>query len=455
MPLNKSLNKNTLHQYICEDCRHPSFKWTGQCVNCRSWNSLSSLAEYQKKEATTELKNIPVSLPQFEKSYFEKIITGISEFDRVIGGGIVEGSFTLISGGPGVGKSTMLLEICSKIASKSQGVVLYISGEEQVEQIAYRAQRLGIQNKNIQVVHESNLQKIIEIVSFTRPKLLVIDSVQTILSDESGGSSGSVAQMKEVTFELVKYTKSIKLTTLLIGHVNKEGNIAGPKTLEHMVDTVIHMECENELRILRSSKNRFGSLSEVGIMQMSVMGLEQKINLTQNLIHLDKGELSGRCITSFPQGSRNIFLEVQALVTKNILPHNKIICQGVDSSRVSLLVAVMDKHLRLGLLNHNIYINITGGMKLKSRSGDFAILVAILSSFYNKYIVSNSIFVGEVGLCGEVRCVILGESLSKDLQSIELSNIYGAKEQNIAKNNKLNIVPFKHISELKNNELFL
>lgn len=458
-----TLSKN---QFVCSECSALSTQWMGQCPRCKSWNSLSEKkqSEPQKNQQFEHrIKTQVLSLSSIKKESNTKIVTGLTELDRVLGGGLTHGSLTLLGGEPGVGKSTLLLKICEQVANQltslpENKIVLYVTGEELVHQVAERAERMFIQNNRIHIIHETNLQLIKDVVSDFRPVLLIIDSIQTTVSSEVAGSAGSVSQVKEVTFEIMNLIKSLEITTIIIGHINKEGSIAGPKVLEHMVDTVLSFEREQNYRILRASKNRFGSTTELGVFEMNNSGIEDSRIIAQNFLKYDNKNLIGRSFTCSYQGNRHLFLEVQALVVESSLAAGKIISQGVESKRISLIVAVLEKFLKLGLSAHDIYINIAGEIRLDSKASDLALVSAILSSFYNTPTVDRSLYVGEIGLAGEIRPAKMGSAFLTELSSIGIKKLICAKgvedtDNKVSRNGSLEVITVANINDLKESHI--
>lgn len=437
-------------QYVCEECGFFSTQWKGQCSECKSWNTLSEKKLLKKSVIQESSKNTPLPLPMITNVINARLHTGLDEFDRVMGGGLSRGSLTLIGGEPGVGKSTLLLAISASVAARNNaGDILYITGEELVQQVASRAARMSINSHKIHIVHESNIQLISDIVKEYRPELLILDSIQTTVSSETHGTAGSMSQVREVTYEIMGLTKTLEVTTIIVGHITKDGNIAGPKLLEHMVDTVLSFEKDQQYRILRSSKNRFGSTSEIGVFEIQDSGIKSVSTFTGSFLRNINSNLAGRCITCIFQGNRHLFIEVQALVIESSFPSGRILTQGLETKRASLLVAVIDKFLKVGLSKHDIYINIVGELRMDSRASDLAIIVATLSSLYNKPVLENSIYMGEVGLAGEVRPVLVGHSLHHELKSFGIKKIFSANNfaenleyQDLACDNIFNITEF-------------
>ncbi len=390
--------------YICQNCGYISKKWLGKCPECNSWNSfLEENVDIKKVKKASDIPN-PVSLHEIKLSEISRIKTNIEEFNRVLGGGLVEGEVILIGGAPGIGKSTLLSQVLDVISNEnSKG--FYLSAEESLNQIKLRFSRLGITNENILFLSENNLTKSIETIRKVRPKFIVIDSIQTIYVDYINSIPGSVSQIRECSSMLIEYTKKNNAILFLIGHITKEGSIAGPKIMEHMVDAVLYFESEknNAFRIIRSLKNRFGPVNEIAVFEMTSKGLKEVKNPSE--IFLDKNKTKNIGSTVFPaiEGTRSILLEVQALVSDTNFSIPRRTSQGVDLNRLNLLIAIIEKNLGANLFNKDIFINIPGGIKINDPAIDLPVVMAILSSYLNKEIDQNLVCFGEIGLTGEVR----------------------------------------------------
>ncbi len=408
--------------YICEKCEHQSSKWIGKCPNCNSWNSfhedvinIGKPAKNLSKTPRTQSKKInsPTPLSKSTKS-LNKISTGISEFDRVLGEGITPGSLTLLTGEPGIGKSTITLQIANNLAKN--GKVTIISGEESVEQISNRAKRLELNEANLSAINEFALENILEIIKKEQPTLAIIDSIQVISSLELPGAAGSISQVRYCTEGIMELAKSTNTPIILIGHVTKDGNLAGPRVLEHLVDTVLHFEGDRfqQFRILRSAKNRFGSCSEVGVFEMTEDGLQEMKNPSQQFLEGRKENAIGSVITVAMEGTRPFLVEVQALVSTSPFGYPKRTANGFDLNRLQILIAVLEKHGKLNLQNQDVFINVVGGIKLKEPAADLAVLTAITSSLLKKTVSNETIIFGEVGLSGELRKVSHSEKRKKE-----------------------------------------
>jgi DNA repair protein RadA/Sms len=386
----------------------------GKCPNCNAWDEFLELNKIQQEALKTISKSISqpnkdthkaIPITQIKEEHLERFSTNDKELDLVLGGGVVPGSLTLIGGSPGVGKSTLLLKIGSNLA-KSGKKVLYISGEESLGQIKIRANRLEANHQNLFLLSEINLESLFEALKQVDYDVLIVDSIQTLYSDKITSAPGSVSQVREITFSLMRHGKENDLSIFIIGHITKEGSIAGPRVLEHMVDTVLYFEGDSnrELRMLRSIKNRFGSTSEVGIFEMTKEGLVSATDISKKFFTRGK-EQAGSAITVTMEGSRPIVLEVQALVAQSSYPNPKRSATGFDLNRLTMLLALLERKLDLPLNEYDVYVNIAGGIKIHETASDLAIIAAILSSFRDRPISKESLFIGEVSLIGDIRDV--------------------------------------------------
>ncbi len=393
--------------YQCQSCGYSSPKWLGKCPDCGEWNS------FTEEERVTKLKRQksadPVALPDITASKDSRFSTGITELDRTLGGGVVMGSVVLIGGDPGIGKSTLTLQSLEGLTTL--GKVLYVSGEESPEQIKMRAERLNIASADIIILPETTLESIITIAQKLKPRLIVIDSIQTIFSLELPSAPGSVGQIRECATKLMFYAKKHGTPLFIIGHVTKEGAIAGPKVLEHIVDTVLYFEGDkgNPFRILRTVKNRFGSTNEIGVFEMMESGLKEVSNPSQLFLSERPMNVPGSVVTVSIEGTRPLLVEIQALVTASSFGVPRRTAIGVDFNRINLLVAVLDKRLGMQLGGMDIYVNVVGGLKINEPAIDMAIIAAITSSFRNKAIDTGIFTFGEVGLSGELRAISQSE----------------------------------------------
>ena len=406
--------------FVCSNCGNEFSKWFGRCPACNEWNTCyeekvnlkSSGKSASKKTATT------VKLDDVKKQDIVRTKTGFGELDRVLGGGLVKGSLTLLGGEPGIGKSTLILQICDKI--KGEGQVLYVSGEESAQQIKIRADRLGIKNNDIVFLGETDIDVIEDAILKTNPKLVIIDSIQTMYSDEITSGPGSVSQVREITARIMKMCKQEEITTIIIGHVTKDGNIAGPRVLEHMVDTVLYLEGERYFayRILRGVKNRFGSTNEIGMFEMNDIGMCEISNPSSVLLSEKNENIAGSIVVASIEGTRPILVELQALTSTSVFGMPRRTANGIDYNRLTLLIAVLEKRTGLPLGNQDVYLNIVGGIKINEPALDLGIILAVSSSFKNIPIPNDVIAIGEVGLTGEVRSVNQIEKRIKEAEKL-------------------------------------
>lgn len=404
--------------FFCKECGYESAKWLGQCPGCGEWNSfveepvVSSSAGVAKAYVSVPgaERRAPSKLSEVKVTEEERILTGIHELDRVLGGGIVTGSLVLVGGDPGIGKSTLLLQMCRELVGSAH-TVLYVSGEESVKQIKMRADRLGTFGEGLLLLSETDLDQIIDLVSRLKPEVVIIDSIQTMYREEVGSAPGSVSQVRETTVALMRLAKELMISIFVVGHVTKEGVVAGPRVLEHMVDTVLYFESDKGVsyRFLRGVKNRFGSTNEVGVFEMRGDGLAEVLNPSEYMLQGMPQHEAGSVVSCSVEGTRPILVEVQALVCQTNFNMPRRTAAGTDYNRVNLLMAVMEKRLGLRLGECDAYINIAGGMRIHEPALDLAIIAAILSSYRNHALSEGSICFGEVGLVGEVRAVSMAE----------------------------------------------
>ncbi|MBM7663391.1 DNA repair protein RadA/Sms [Bacillus mesophilus] len=399
-------------KFTCQACGYESAKWMGKCPGCGAWNTLTEELEPSKSgrkltftASANEGMSKPIKLKDVETIQEPRIKTDITEFNRVLGGGIVRGSLVLIGGDPGIGKSTLLLQISSYLASKQN--VLYISGEESVKQTKLRAERLDVSSDSLYVLSETDLELITKSIEETDPAFVVVDSIQTIYHPEVQSAPGSVSQVRECTAELMRIAKTKGIAIFIVGHVTKEGAIAGPRLLEHMVDTVLYFEGErhHSYRILRAVKNRFGSTNEMGIFEMKEEGLEEVLNPSEIFLEERSKGAAGSTVVASMEGTRPVLVEIQALVSPTSFGNPRRMATGLDVNRVSLLMAVLEKRVGLLLQNQDAYLKVAGGVKLDEPAIDLAVAVSIASSFKDQPSSATDILIGEVGLTGEVRRV--------------------------------------------------
>ncbi len=400
--------------YFCQECGYESAKWMGQCPGCRAWNSFVEEPVVKTTSSGTKAKSssnaLPTRLSEVSLQEEARMTTDISELDRVLGGGIVQGSLVLVGGDPGIGKSTLLLQVCKVLAGKDIPV-LYISGEESLQQIKMRAERLGTFSKDLLMLCETNLETIEGVIRKMMPKVVIIDSIQTMYKEDISSAPGSVSQVRESTSVLMQLAKGLGITIFIVGHVTKEGVVAGPRVLEHMVDTVLYFEGERHAsyRLLRAVKNRFGSTNEIGVFEMRSSGLEQVPNPSEYMLNGRPEGASGSVVSCAMEGTRPILVEIQALVCHTNFNMPRRTAAGTDFNRVNLLMAVLEKRLGFKLDSCDAYVNIAGGMRLNEPAMDLAIVCAIISSYKNFEISPKTIIFGEVGLTGEVRAVNMVE----------------------------------------------
>ena len=442
--------------YFCQNCGHEESKWLGQCPMCRDWNTF--VEEKVTVSKGTAAKNTVreaevVTLSSVSTDQEDRMQTEIEELDRVLGGGVVPGSLVLVGGDPGIGKSTLLLQVCKRLSDQGRKV-LYISGEESLKQIKLRANRMGTFSDHLLLLCETNLETIRQVIEREHPAVAVIDSIQTMYSEEVTAAPGSVSQVREATNTLMQIAKGLNITIFIVGHVTKEGTVAGPRVLEHMVDTVLYFEGDRHAsyRILRGVKNRFGSTNEIGVFEMRETGLEEVPNPSEYMLNGRPEDASGSVVACSMEGTRPILMEIQALVCRSNFGMPRRTAAGTDYNRVNLLMAVLEKRVGLPLSNYDAYINIAGGIRMNEPAIDLGIVMAIVSSYKNQSISPGTIVFGEVGLSGEVRAVSMPEQrvaearklgfktcimpqVSKDmLKKIEGIEVIGVKSVNQAMN---------------------
>ena len=405
--------------YSCQSCGYQSPKWMGKCPDCNQWNTFAEekyeKAVHPRGELSLGTREAPTSIHEIDTAEEGRVLSGIAEFDRVLGGGLVAGSVILIGGDPGIGKSTLLLQGFAALSQKGL-TCLYVSGEESQRQIKMRAERLGIAAPNLLILSETSLERIIEQVKKIKPGLLVIDSIQTIFSSTLPSAPGSIAQVRESSGSIIVLAKKTGLTTFLIGHVTKDGAIAGPRVLEHMVDTVLYFEGErgHSFRILRAVKNRFGSTNEIGVFEMKEAGLKEVTNPSEIFLMERPLAVPGSAVVCSMEGTRPILVELQALVSRSFLAVPRRTTIGVDHNRVALLVAVLEKKMGAKLFNQDIFVNVAGGVQVDEPAVDLGIIAAVASSHKEKNIDPRTVFFGEVGLAGEIRGISQAEARVKE-----------------------------------------
>ncbi len=423
--------------FFCKECGYESAKWMGKCPGCNSWNSFieekinkkSSSKTAGGHNATFSNNNTVKKLKDIVVTKEIRLDTGYEELNRVFGGGIVEGSLNLIGGEPGIGKSTLIMQVCSKLSEIGQ--VLYISGEESETQVKLRADRLKVSSDNIYFFNETDIDSIEDKIQDLNPKFCIVDSIQTMCDENISSTPGSISQVKEVTARLMYLAKRNNITTIVIGHVTKDGVIAGPRILEHMVDTVIYIEGERFLshRIVRVVKNRFGSTNEIGIFDMRDEGMVEVTNMSDIFLTKSEKSLPGTAVVATVEGTSTILMEVQALTTHSYYNNPRRVANGIDLNRMNMLTAVLEKRCNLNLSSQDIYVNVIGGMRVDEPAVDLSIAMAIFSSYKNIVIDSKTVFLGEIGLTGEIRNITNFEKRIKEISKLGYEKIYTNKKQ--------------------------
>lgn len=420
-------------QFICQQCGYSQVGWAGKCPNCNSWGSLvetivASTKSNNQRQKSGKLPSKPIILSSIKSGAIKRISTKIPELDRSLGGGLVIGQVVLIAGEPGIGKSTILLQLADKLSD-----CLYVSGEESANQVAIRAKRLGIENKSIKFLEETDVDNIIntlDSLGTTKPTVIIVDSIQTMSTSDLTGLAGSVGQVKECSYRLLKYAKANDIPLILVGHVTKEGTVAGPAVLAHIVDTVLWFEGEktSNLRLLRSVKNRFGATDEVGIFSMEDKGLISMNDPEKLFLERGKTAVAGSVVSALMEGTRSVLVEIQSLVVPTKMAFPRRVAQGIDSRRLEMLLAVLFRRAGIPLYDSDVFVNVAGGIKAQDPSVDLAICLSIASSFYDKPLSKNFLAVGEVGLLGEIREVSFQEKRIRDSKRLGFSDIVTSKD---------------------------
>ena len=397
--------------FYCTNCGNETPRWQGKCPACGAWNTIEehiekpSAGSVKTKAAPVGQSKRPQRLQEISSEGETRFSTGMGELDRVLGGGAVAGSLVLVSGAPGIGKSTLLLQICNSLCADRS--VLYVSGEESERQLKLRAERLGVAPESRFVLSETRLSDILEAAAETKPDILIVDSIQTLYNEENDSSPGSVSQVKDCTMSMMQLSKSNGITVFVVGHINKDGNIAGPKVLEHMVDCVLYFEGDpnSSYRLLRAAKNRFGSTNEIGVFEMQDSGLTEVPNPSQMLLEGRPEGASGTCVSCVMEGTRPVLAEVQALVAKTMLNVPRRVSDGFDFNRAVLMLAVMEKRAGMKMSMFDAYVNVIGGLRLDEPGADLPVVLALASSYRDQCIPDDLVAIGEVGMTGEIRSV--------------------------------------------------
>ena len=437
--------------FFCGECGYESSKWLGQCPACKAWNAFCEAPAVKKGGSSLKqgvAASLPIKIKDVSLETDERVTTGISELDRVLGGGIVKGSLVLVGGDPGIGKSTLLLQMCAKLADKNISV-LYVSGEESERQIALRSERLGGKFSDMLLFCETDIEKIEAAIESEKPEVVIVDSIQTMYSSKADSAAGSISQVREVTSSLLRISKGLGVSIFIVGHVTKEGTVAGPRTLEHMVDTVLYFEGEDvaSYRILRAVKNRFGSTNEVGVFDMGQTGLREVANPSEYMLKGMPENAPGSVVACTMEGSRPILVEVQALVCQTNFNFPKRTTAGADYNRVNILIAVLEKRLGLNLGNCDAYVNVAGGLKINEPALDLAIVAALISSYRNRESKGKIIAFGEVGLTGEVRGVNLARLRLEEIAKFG-ENLIIIPKVNYTKDLPFKVLPVSNVREL-------
>ena len=437
--------------FFCTDCGNETAKWAGQCPACGAWNTLVEQRSVKKdgKKGSLRTLSAPKARPVTDLESAEEIrfFTGMGELDRVLGGGAVSGSLVLIGGAPGIGKSTLMLQICRELCSARK--VLYISGEESEHQLKLRAKRLNASSEKLFVLSETRLGDVMECVNTEKPDVLIIDSIQTLYNDALDSPAGSVSQVKDCTMTLMQIAKGMCVTVFVIGHVNKEGSIAGPKVLENMVDCVLYFEGDqhSSYRILRAAKNRFGATNEIGVFEMCDSGLREVENPSEMLLSGRPEGASGTCVTCVMEGARPVLAEIQALITTTAYPSPRRSSNGLDFSRSAMLIAVLEKHGHLKLSTCDAYLNVVGGLTLEEPAADLATIMALASSYLDRPVEHSLAAIGEVGLTGEIRSINHIDQRLSEISRLGFKKCIVPKQRSLTPRTDLELIPVQNVTE--------
>jgi DNA repair protein RadA/Sms len=442
--------------FACQNCGAQFRKWLGQCTDCGEWNTLvEETYRPPSKQALpagiAPLAASPVSYSEVEPQDDSRVSSGIDEFDRVLGGGIVAGSLVLIGGAPGIGKSTIVMQMADKLGRNGTRV-LYATGEESEKQVKMRGERLGVEASNLFLLPETNLNAILAETDKLKPDFLIIDSIQTVYSDQIESSPGSVSQVRDAAAKMMMFAKRTATPVFLTGHVTKEGSIAGPKTLEHIVDTVLYFEGDrhHNHRVIRAAKNRFGAANEIGVFEMTGTGLRPVANPSEMFLQERPENATGSVVTACMEGTRPLLVEVQALVSSTKFGSGRRMAQGFDQNRTSLLIAVLEKRLGLHLSGEDVFINVAGGIEIDEPAADLGVAAAIMSSFRNQPVPADTVVFGEIGLTGEVRGVLQAEARAREAQALGFRKLIlpASNKKGLEKLLGLRVVGVKNLDEL-------